>query len=84
MRRRDLIAVIAGSVAAWPSVLSAQPAERIRVVGALMPYQGNDPRSQANLAQLRDALRDLGWTDGRNLHLEVRWAAGEMDRICSN
>jgi putative tryptophan/tyrosine transport system substrate-binding protein len=79
MRRRNLIALIAGSVAAWPSVLSAQPAERIRVVGALMG-QGNDPRSQANLAQLRDALRDLGWTDGRNLHLEVRWAAGEMDR----
>jgi putative tryptophan/tyrosine transport system substrate-binding protein len=65
----NLIALIAGSVAA----------ERIRVVGALMG-QGNDPRSQANLAQLRDALRDLGWTDGRNLHLEVRWAAGEMDR----
>jgi len=79
MRRRNLIALIAGSVAAWPSVLSAQPAERIRVVGALMG-QGNDSRSQANLAQLRDALRDLGWTDGRNLHLEVRWAAGEMDR----
>ena len=70
MRRRNLIALIAGSVAAWPSVLSAQPAERIRVVGALMG-QGNDPRSQANLAQLRDALRDLGWTDGRNLQLEV-------------
>jgi len=49
MRRRNLIALIAGSVAAWPSVLSAQPAERIRVVGALMG-QGNDSRSQANLA----------------------------------
>jgi len=46
--------------------------------------QGNDPRSQANLAQLRDALRDLGWTDGHNLHLEVRWAAGEMDRSMSS
>ena len=79
MRRRDLIALIGGSVAAWPSVLSAQPAERIRVVGALMA-QGNDSRSQALIAQLRDALRDLGWTDGRNLHLEIRWAAGEVDR----
>ena len=60
-------------------LLSAQPAERIRVVGALMA-QGNDSSSQALIAQLRDALRDLGWTDGRNLHLEIRWAAGEVDR----
>ena len=79
MRRRDLIALIGGSVAAWPSLLPAQPAERIRVVGALMA-QGNDSRSQALIAQLRDALGDLGWTDSRNLHLEIRWAAGEMDR----
>jgi putative tryptophan/tyrosine transport system substrate-binding protein len=79
MRRRDLIALIGATLAAWPSVLSAQPAERIRIVGALMG-QGNDARSQANLAQLRDALRDLGWSDGRNLQLEVRWAAGEVDR----
>ena len=42
--------------------------------------QGNDSRSQALIAQLRDAVRDLGWTDGRNLHLEIRWAAGEVDR----
>ena len=79
MRRRDFITAIGSSLAAWPSALSAQPAERIRVVGALMS-QGNDSRSQANLAQLRDSLRDLGWTDGRNLRLEVRWGAGEMDR----
>jgi putative ABC transport system substrate-binding protein len=79
MRRRDFIKAIGSSLAAWPSALSAQPAERIRVVGALMS-QGNDSRSQANLAQLRDSLRDLGWTDGRNLRLEVRWGAGEMDR----
>ena len=49
MRRRDLIALIGGSVAGWPSVLSAQPAERIRVVGALMG-QGNASRSQALLS----------------------------------
>jgi putative ABC transport system substrate-binding protein len=79
MRRRDFIKAIGGSLAPWPSVLSAQPAERIRIVGALMS-QGNDSRSQANLEQLRDSLRDLGWIDGRNLRLEVRWAAGEMDR----
>jgi putative ABC transport system substrate-binding protein len=79
MRRRDFIKAIGSSLAAWPSALSAQPTERIRVVGALMS-QGNDSRSQANLAQLRDSLRDLGWTDDRNLRLEVRWAAGEMDR----
>jgi putative ABC transport system substrate-binding protein len=80
MRRRDFIALIGGSVAAWSSAVPAQPAERTRVVGALMS-QGNDSRSQANLAQLRSALQDLGWTEGRNLRLEVRWAEGEAERV---
>jgi len=80
MRRRDFIALIGGSVVAWPSALPAQPAEGTRVVGALMS-QGNDSRSQADLAQLRNALQDLGWTEGRNLRLEVRWAEGEPDRV---
>jgi putative ABC transport system substrate-binding protein len=80
MRRRDFIALIGGSVAAWPSALPAQPAARTRVVGALMS-QGNNSRSQANLAQLRSALQDLGWTEGRNLRLEVRWAEGEVARL---
>ena len=80
MRRRDFIALIGGSMAAWPSALPAQPAERTRVVGALMS-QGSDAVSQANLARLRSALQDLGWTEGRNLRLEVRWAEGEAERV---
>src|ERR1044072_2536243 len=80
MRRRDFIALIGGSVAAWRSSLSAQPVERTRVVCALMS-QGNNSRSQANLPQLRGAVQDLGWTEGRNLRLEVRWAEGEVERV---
>ena len=77
---RDFIALIGGSVAAWPSALPAQPAERTRVVGALISA-GNNSRSQANLSQLRSALQDLGWTEGRNIRLEVRWAEGEVERV---
>ena len=50
MRRRNVIMLLGGSMVAWPSTLWAQPTERIRVIGALMS-QGNDSRSQANLAQ---------------------------------
>jgi putative tryptophan/tyrosine transport system substrate-binding protein len=80
MRRRAVITLLGGSMVAWPSTLWAQPTERIRVIGALMS-QGNDSRSQANLAQLRDALQQLGWVDGRNVRLEVRWAGGEMQNV---
>ena len=80
MRRRNVITLLGVSMAAWPSTLWAQPTERIRVIGALMS-QGNDSRSQANLAQLRDALQQLGWVDGRNVRLEVRWAVGEMQNV---
>lgn len=80
MRRREFIKVVGGAAAGWPLAAHAQSGERIRRIGLLLPYVADDPRSQAHLAQLRDALRDLGWTDGHNLHLEVRWAAGEMDR----
>jgi len=80
MRRRNVIMLLGGSMVAWPSTLWAQPTERIRVIGALMS-QGNDSRSQANLAQLRDALQQLGWVDGRNVRFEVRWAGGEMQNV---
>src|SRR6516162_624242 len=80
MTRREVITLIGGGMAAWPSTPWAQPAQRIRVVGVLMS-PGNDSRSQANLAQLRDALQELGWTDGLNVRLEVRWAGGEMQNV---
>ena len=80
MKRRDVITLIAGSITALPSNPWAQAAERTRVIGVLMS-PGNDSRSQANLAQLRGALQELGWTDGLNVRLEVRWAGGDMERV---
>jgi putative ABC transport system substrate-binding protein len=79
MKRRQFITALRGA-AAWPFAARAQPAERMRVVGVLMS-QGNDSRSQANLAQFRDALADLGWNEGRNVRFEVRWSGGDIEQV---
>jgi putative tryptophan/tyrosine transport system substrate-binding protein len=80
MKRRQFITSLCGA-AAWPFAAHAQqPAERTRVVGVLMG-QGNDSDSQANLAQFRNALADLGWSEGRNVRFEVRWSGGDIERV---
>jgi putative ABC transport system substrate-binding protein len=83
MRRRDFIALIGGAGAAlpiWPRVARAQQPGRMRRIGVLMALDKNDPDAKAYLSGLRQGLAELGWTDGRNLRMEVRWAAGNVDR----
>jgi putative ABC transport system substrate-binding protein len=72
MRRRDFIAGIAGSVAAWPLAARGERAER--KVGVLMPAVENDAESRARIAAFRKGLREQGWAEGRNLRIEIRWA----------
>jgi len=79
MRRRDFVTLIGGA-AAWPTTLRAQPSERMQVVGALLS-QGNDARSQASIAQFRGALQELGWSEGRNVRFELRWAGGDIESL---
>ena len=79
MRRRTFIAGL-GSAAAWPLAGRAQPAERVRRVGVLMPYDENDPVVKPRVSAFTQALADLGWTDGRNVRMDVRWAGGERSR----
>ncbi len=81
MRRRDFIKVIAGSAAVWPLAAQAQQGERVRRVGILMGYAQNDPEGQARLAALLGALKALGWEDGRNLQIELRWGSADVARI---
>jgi putative ABC transport system substrate-binding protein len=71
MQRRAFIAALGGA-AAWPMVARGQQ-DRVRVVGLLMNGAESDPANQARLAVVRDGLQKLGWTEGRNLRLEVRW-----------
>src|SRR5258708_12147102 len=79
MRRREFIAGLAGAALAWPLTARAQPEPRR--VGVLMSNRDGDAEGQARIAAFRDALREAGWIEGRNLRLEIRWAGGDMERI---
>jgi putative tryptophan/tyrosine transport system substrate-binding protein len=80
MRRRDFITLLGGAAAAWPLPTRAQQLERMRRIGVLWPYAEADPYGQSRIASLRQALQDLGWTEGRNLRFDYRWGATADDR----
>jgi ABC-type uncharacterized transport system substrate-binding protein len=80
MRRREFIAGI-GSVAAWPLATRAQPAERMRRIGVLLPWSEDDPSPKTWLSAFVTAFAELGWTDGRNVRMDLRWAGGDINRI---
>jgi putative ABC transport system substrate-binding protein len=80
MRRREFITG-ACSAAAWPLAARAQPAERVRRVGVLMGPDQNDPEAKAFLSAFVLGLSELGWIDGRNLRMDIRWAAGNVTRM---
>ena len=79
MRRRDFIKIIAGSAAAWPLAAHAQQPERMRRIGVLMGPSANDPEAQARIAALLQGLQQLGWAVGRNVRVDIRWAAGNAE-----
>jgi putative tryptophan/tyrosine transport system substrate-binding protein len=79
MKRREFIAGF-GSAAAWPVVATAQQAEHIRRVGALLNFLSNDPEGEPRLAAFLTRLRELEWTDGRNVRFDIRWAADDSAR----
>jgi hypothetical protein len=81
MRRRDFIKVIGGAAAAWPLAAHAQQPDRIRLIGVLMGFAESDPIAQSRLVAFRDALAKLGWTEGSNLRIELRWGADDPDRM---
>ena len=75
MRRRNFIAGLASTTAAWPVAARAQP-ERVRRVGVLMPLATDDPEARTRLTTFQQALQGLGWTDGRNVHIDSQFSAG--------
>ena len=76
MQRREFISLIGGAAAAWPLVAHAQQAERMRRIGVLMSLAADDRQGQARLAAFVEGLRELGWIDGRNMRIDIRWAGG--------
>ena len=82
LRRRQFISLLAGgAAAAWPCAGLAQRPERMRRIGVLMAIAESDLEGQARVRAFHQAMNDLGWTDGRNVRIDVRWAAGDADRF---
>jgi hypothetical protein len=81
MGRRELIKVIAGAVAAMPLAARAQQAGPAILIGVLMEHAESNPAAQFWLAAFRDELARLGWKDGSNLRVELRWSAGNAEML---
>jgi putative ABC transport system substrate-binding protein len=81
MRRRDVIALLVGAAAGWPLASRAQQPDQMRLIGVLMAYVESDSTAQSWLAAFRAALAKLGWTDGSNLRIELRWSGADADRM---
>ena len=80
MKRREFIALLGGAAAALPLVARAQQPERMRRVGILMSGTESDPELQARVAVFRQTLEQLGWSEGRNIHIDIRFAAIRTDQ----
>jgi putative ABC transport system substrate-binding protein len=78
MQRRDFLGVLGGAAAAWPLAARAQQADGMRRIGVLMPGSESDPLFQGFLVTFRDALQQLGWTEGRNMRIDYRWAGDDL------
>ena len=79
MKRREFITLLSGA-AAWPLAARAQQPEHMRLIGVLMSVEENAPEGKTELSAFSQALAESGWTDGRNLRMEVRWGGGDVNR----
>ena len=76
IRRREFISLLGGAAAALPIVVRAQQSDRVRRIGVLIGRDENDPVVKASVSAFTQALADLGWTGGRNVRIDPRWASG--------
>jgi putative tryptophan/tyrosine transport system substrate-binding protein len=74
VRRREFIALVGGAAATWPVAARAQQRDRMQLIGVLIGFAESDPDVQSWFAAFRGALAKLGWTEGSNLRIELRWA----------
>ena len=74
MKRREFITLLGGAAATWPLAARAQQGERVRSIGIILPAAAGDQDFQARLAAFRHGLAQLGWTEGRNVRIDTRWA----------
>jgi putative ABC transport system substrate-binding protein len=81
MRRREFITLLGGAATSWPFAARAQQPERMRRIGVLMAFADSDPTGQAYVAAFREGLQEFGWTDGRNIRIDYRWGALDLDLL---
>src|SRR6516165_8242076 len=81
-KRREFITLLGGAAAVgWPVLARAQQRERMRRIGVLMHVAADDPEGQRRVAAFLQGLQEAGWGVGRNVDIDMRWAAGEADRF---
>jgi hypothetical protein len=80
MRRREFIAGLGGA-AAWPLTARAQQGDRMRCIGVLIPGDEDDPLAKARISAFAQALAGMGWTEGRNMRMDLRWFDDNTNRI---
>jgi putative ABC transport system substrate-binding protein len=81
MRRRGFLGGLGSAVVAWSVAARGQERVRVRKIGVILVYAEADPEGQVRLSALRDRLRKLGWIEGSNIQVDVRWAAGKSERM---
>src|SRR5262245_36518758 len=80
MRRREFLGIVGGAAITYPLAAHAQQGARVRRIGVLVSGAETDPEMHARLAAFRQGLQRLGWSEGRNIHIESRFAAASGDQ----
>ena len=81
LRRREFLGLLGGAAVAWPLGARGQQAERVRQIGVLMSSAENNAEEQARVVGFLREIQRFGWTEGRNIQIDVRWGAGDADRL---
>jgi len=81
MRRREFITFLGGVAAAWPLAARAQQGDRVRRIGVLQADDENDPEGKRRYSAFTQALAGLGWADGRNVRMDLRWGGDDINRM---
>jgi ABC-type uncharacterized transport system substrate-binding protein len=81
MKRREFITLVGGAAATWPFAVRAQQPNGMRRIGVILPAAATDVEFQSRITAFQQGLHELGWTDGRNIRIDYRWAGSDADRI---